>query len=72
MYADSDVGGVDINSGYFFARVFDSAAPVKNQTSSKWVSRFRRYGCDSLIQTLLPDSLHDLGGFPQLTRKAQQ
>lgn len=28
VYADSDVGGVDINNGYFFARVFDSAAPV--------------------------------------------
>ena len=30
VYGDADVGGVDINTGYFFARVFDSAAPVAN------------------------------------------
>ena len=30
VYGDADVGGVDINNGYFFARVFDSAAPVAN------------------------------------------
>ena len=30
VYGDSDVGGADINTGYFFARVFDSAAPVAN------------------------------------------
>jgi len=28
VYGDSDVGGADINTGYFFARVFDSATPV--------------------------------------------
>tara|TARA_E500000178_G_C17016809_1_gene753418 strand:+ start:682 stop:1275 length:594 start_codon:yes stop_codon:yes gene_type:complete len=28
LYTDSDVGGADVNSGYFFARVFDSAAPA--------------------------------------------
>ena len=30
VYGDSDVGGADINTGYFFARVFDSATPVAN------------------------------------------
>ena len=30
VYGDADVGDVDINTGYFFARVFDSATPVKD------------------------------------------
>lgn len=68
VYADSDVGGVDINSGYFFARVFDSAAPVAGASFLEMGiqgSSLTEY--DSLnANTAYTDSLHDLGGFPAI------
>ena len=64
VFTDSDVGGEDINAGYLYARIFDSAVPTFGSYYLEMgLQGFGLFEYDFLNpSTIISDDFNDLGG----------